>query len=94
MPEAIDVLEPGGRLVAISYHSGEDRMVKKTLNEEARGCTCPPDLPVCVCGRNAIVRVLTKKAVRPSDEEVQNNPRAKSARLRAAERLGGPPEAA
>jgi 16S rRNA (cytosine1402-N4)-methyltransferase len=94
VPEAIDVLEPGGRVVAISYHSGEDRILKKALNDGARGCTCPPDLPVCVCGRNAIVRVLTKKAVRPSDEEVQNNPRAKSARMRAAERLGGPPEAA
>jgi 16S rRNA (cytosine1402-N4)-methyltransferase len=94
LPDAVDELSPGGRVVAISYHSGEDRIVKKAYNDAAKGCTCPPDLPVCVCGRNAIARVLTKKPVRPTDDEVSQNRRAKSARLRAAERLGGPPEAA
>jgi 16S rRNA (cytosine1402-N4)-methyltransferase len=71
----------------ISFHSLEDRLVKNFLRQEARGCVCPPDFPVCVCGREPVVRLLTKKAVRPSQREVAANPRAASARLRAAARV-------
>jgi 16S rRNA (cytosine1402-N4)-methyltransferase len=88
LPAAIDALRPGGRIAAISYHSLEDRIVKRTFAGAARGCTCPPDLPVCVCGREAVLRILTKRAVRPGPDEVAANPRADSGRLRVAERLG------
>lgn len=88
LPAAIGALRPGGRVAAIAYHSLEDRIVKRTFADAARGCRCPPDLPVCVCGREAVLRVLTKRPVRPGDEEVASNPRADSARLRVAERLG------
>lgn len=91
LPDAIDALEPGGRVVAISYHSLEDRIVKRTLADAANGCTCPPDFPVCVCGAAAKVRVLTRRPVRPAADEAERNPRAASARLRAAERLGTGP---
>jgi 16S rRNA (cytosine1402-N4)-methyltransferase len=86
LPAAIDMLRPGGRLAVISFHSLEDRIVKHTFRDLARGCTCPPDFPVCVCGREPVVRVLTRKAVRPSPRETAQNPRAASARLRAAEK--------
>jgi 16S rRNA (cytosine1402-N4)-methyltransferase len=85
---AIDVLTPGGRVVAISFHSLEDRCVKETFVNAARGCVCPPSFPVCVCGKTPRVKVLTKKPVLPSPDEVAENPRARSAKLRAAERLG------
>src|SRR6188508_3580042 len=84
---AMDLLRPGGRLVVLSYHSLEDRIVKRFLNAERRGCVCPPELPVCVCGRNPRLRLLTTKPVTPAPSEVEANPRARSARLRAAERL-------
>lgn len=84
---AIDALAPGGRLVVIAYHSLEDRIVKQRLRREARGCVCPPRQPVCTCGRTPRLRLLGRRAVRPSDEETRENPRARSARLRAAERL-------
>jgi 16S rRNA (cytosine1402-N4)-methyltransferase len=84
---AVDALRPGGRLVVIAYHSGEDRIVKQSLRAEARGCICPPRQPVCTCGRKPRLRVLTRKPVRASDAEVARNPRARSASLRAAERL-------
>ena len=83
---ALRVLRPGGRLVVISYHSLEDRIVKRRFASGARGCICPPDLPVCGCGRTPELTLLTRKAVRPDDAEVERNPRSRSARLRAVER--------
>jgi 16S rRNA (cytosine1402-N4)-methyltransferase len=71
----------------IAYHSLEDRLVKRTLEQEERGCVCPPRQPVCSCGRRPRVRRLTRRAVRPTEDELRTNPRARSARLRAAARL-------
>ena len=84
LPAALDTLRPGGRMAVISFHSLEDRIVKRFLRREEHGCTCPPDLPVCVCGREPSLRALNRKAIRPSRDEVAVNPRAGSARLRAA----------
>jgi 16S rRNA (cytosine1402-N4)-methyltransferase len=84
LPAALEMLRPGGRLAVISFHSLEDRMVKRFMRDRERGCTCPPDFPVCVCGREPELRSLTRKAVRPSAQEVATNPRAASARLRGA----------
>jgi 16S rRNA (cytosine1402-N4)-methyltransferase len=87
MADVFDLLNPGGRIVVMAYHSLEDRIVKRALVERAAGCTCPPDLPVCVCGVSPDIRILTRKAVRPSSLEVEMNPRARSALLRVAEKL-------
>ena len=84
---AIDALGEGGRLVSLAYHSLEDRLVKRRLRDEASDCVCPPGLPECRCGKRARLRVLTRKVIRPSPDEIHANPRARSARLRAAERL-------
>jgi 16S rRNA (cytosine1402-N4)-methyltransferase len=85
--QAVDVLVPGGRAVALSYHSGEDRIVKERLTHAATGgCICPPGLP-CVCGAQAVVRLLGRRARRPSAVEVAANPRSASARLRACQKL-------
>ena len=84
LPAAFDMLRPGGRLAVISFHSLEDRIAKRFLRDRARGCTCPPELPVCVCGHEPELRILTSKPVRPSAAETADNPRASSARLRAA----------
>lgn len=86
LPAAVEMLRPGGRVAAISFHSLEDRIVKRFLVAESRGCTCPPDLPVCVCGKEPRLRLLTRKALRPSPAELDANPRSASARLRAAVR--------
>jgi 16S rRNA (cytosine1402-N4)-methyltransferase len=85
--DAASMLRKGGRLVVISFHSLEDRAVKRTLRTLARRCVCPPSMPVCGCGKENIVKVLTGRPVRPSEEETGMNPRARSARLRAAERI-------
>jgi 16S rRNA (cytosine1402-N4)-methyltransferase len=84
LPAAVRMLRPGGRLAVISFHSLEDRIVKNYFRAEEKGCTCPPDFPICVCGREPELRLLTRKAVRPSAREVSANPRSASARLRAA----------
>jgi 16S rRNA (cytosine1402-N4)-methyltransferase len=84
LPAALEMLRPGGRLAVISFHSLEDRIVKRFLREGERGCVCPPDFPVCVCGREPVLRALNRKPIRPSAREVALNPRAASARLRGA----------
>lgn len=83
----LEMLAPGGRAVVISYHSLEDRAVKTKLREWARGCTCPPDFPKCVCGKKPRLKVLTGRPVLPSEDEIKANPSARSAKLRAAERI-------
>lgn len=83
----VEALRAGGRLAVIAYHSLEDRVVKHQFREEERGCVCPPRLPVCVCGRTPRLRVLTRRSVPPEADEIRANPRARSARLRAAMRL-------
>jgi 16S rRNA (cytosine1402-N4)-methyltransferase len=84
LPAALGMLRPGGRLAVISFHSLEDRIVKQFMREGERGCVCPPDFPVCVCGHEPVLRALNRKPIRPSAREVAENPRAASARLRAA----------
>ena len=84
LPAALAMLRPGGRLAVISFHSLEDRIVKQFLREKERGCTCPPDFPVCVCGNEPELRAIERRPVKPSAAEVAANPRSSSARLRAA----------
>jgi 16S rRNA (cytosine1402-N4)-methyltransferase len=84
LPAAFDLLRPGGRLAVISFHSLEDRIVKRFLRDKEQGCTCPPDFPVCVCGHEPELRAIERRPVRASAAEVAANPRAASARLRAA----------
>jgi 16S rRNA (cytosine1402-N4)-methyltransferase len=84
LPAAVQLLRPGGRIAVISFHSLEDRIVKRFFAAQARGCTCPPDLPICVCGKEPSLRLATRKAIRPSPSETAENPRASSARLRVA----------
>jgi len=84
LPAALEMLRPGGRLAVISFHSLEDRMVKQFLRDKERGCTCPPDFPVCVCGKEPELRAIQRRPVRPGEAEIAANPRAASARLRAA----------
>lgn len=87
MRAAIGHLAPGGRLAVITFHSLEDRIVKNAMAEAAKGCTCPPDFPVCVCGKTPQVQILTRKPIISTREEVEQNPRARSAKLRVCEKL-------
>ena len=88
LPSALEMLRPGGRLVVISFHSLEDRIVKRFLRARERGCTCPPDFPICVCGHEPELSALSRRPVKPSPQELAANPRASSARLRAAVKAG------
>ena len=87
MPEAIEALNPGGRLAVITFHSLEDRIVKTAMAEAARGCTCPPEFPVCVCGKKPKVKLITRKPLTASEAELAENPRSRSAKLRVCEKL-------
>jgi len=86
LPQTIEALTPGGRLAVISFHSLEDRIVKQFIRKESKDCLCPPRQPICTCGHLATLRDMTVKPVRPKDDEICNNPRSRSARLRIAER--------
>jgi 16S rRNA (cytosine1402-N4)-methyltransferase len=86
LPQALDLLRPGGRLCIIAFHSLEDRLVKRFFRAEAQECSCPPDAPICTCDHQPRLRIITRKPIRPDVEEVARNPRSRSARLRIAER--------
>ena len=87
MNAAIPILNPGGRLAVITFQSLEDRIVKSAMNDAAKGCTCPPSFPVCVCGRKPKVKVISRKPILPAEQELTENPRARSAKLRVCEKL-------
>jgi 16S rRNA (cytosine1402-N4)-methyltransferase len=87
LPQAVAALHPGGRLAVLAFHSGEDQLVKTFMRQEARGCVCPPQFPQCVCGQPPRLRLITRKPLAPSADEIQDNPRSRSARLRVAEKL-------
>ena len=87
MKDAIPCLNPGGRLAVITFHSLEDRIVKTAMAAAAKGCTCPPEFPVCVCGKKPQVKILTLKPIVSGPEELEANPRARSAKLRICEKL-------
>lgn len=87
LTEGIDVVKSGGRIAIVSFHSGEDRVVKNVFRTYARGCICAPDAPICVCGHTPQLRILTKKPIIPTEAEVRINPRARSARLRVAQKV-------
>ena len=84
LPAAVRMLRPGGRLAVISFHSLEDRLVKQYVREQAKGCTCPPDFPICACGKEPVLRDLTRRPIRPGTRELEQNPRSASAKLRVA----------
>jgi 16S rRNA (cytosine1402-N4)-methyltransferase len=88
LPAALEILRPHGRLAVISFHSLEDRIVKRFLRSQEHGCTCPPDFPLCACGAEPAMRAIPRRAMRPSAAEIARNPRAASARLRVGVRLG------
>ncbi|MBP6473298.1 MAG: 16S rRNA (cytosine(1402)-N(4))-methyltransferase RsmH [Chloroflexi bacterium] len=86
VPAAIELLKPGGRLAVISFHSLEDRFVKRLFRQQSQACTCPPEQPICTCGGHAPLRLITRKAVQATNTEIENNPRSRSARLRVVEK--------
>ena len=86
LASAVEGLNPGGRLAVITFHSLEDRIVKRAMQDMARGCTCPPEFPVCVCGKKPKVKLLTRKPIVSGEAELEENPRARSAKLRVAEK--------
>ena len=87
LPAALEVLKPGGRLAVIAFHSLEDRIVKRYFRKESKECICPPEIPICVCGHKAKIREISRRPIRPEDSEIDGNPRARSAKLRAAEKI-------
>jgi 16S rRNA (cytosine1402-N4)-methyltransferase len=87
MKDAIPCLNPGGRLAIITFHSLEDRIVKKGMAAAAEGCTCPPSFPVCICGNKPKVKLISRKPIVATDEELEVNPRSRSAKLRVCEKL-------
>ena len=87
MKDAVGLLNPGGRLAIITFHSLEDRIVKTGMNEAAKGCTCPPSFPVCICGKKPLVKIISKKPIISTEEELKDNPRARSAKLRVCQKI-------
>ena len=87
MEGSVDKLLPGGRLAVISFHSLEDRIVKKIFAQQAKGCTCPPEFPVCVCGKKPRLKLISRGVITAGQKELDENPRARSAKLRVAERI-------
>jgi len=87
LPAALEVLKPGGRLAVIAFHSLEDRIVKRYFRQESRDCICPPEIPICVCENKARIKEIARRPIRPEDHEIHENPRARSAKLRAAEKI-------
>jgi 16S rRNA (cytosine1402-N4)-methyltransferase len=87
MKDAVDCLNPGGRLAIITFHSLEDRIVKNGMGEASKGCTCPPNFPVCVCGKKPKVKLISRKPIVSTQQELDENPRARSAKLRVCEKL-------
>ena len=87
MDDMVSLLKDGGRLCIITFHSLEDRIVKTKFNDYAKGCVCPPDFPVCVCGNKAKLKIITKKPITASNEELNENARSRSAKLRVAEKI-------
>ena len=87
LDDLVEILNPGGRLCIITFHSLEDRIVKNAMAEAAKGCTCPPNFPVCVCGKKPIVKLISRKPIVATEEELEVNPRSRSAKLRVCEKL-------
>ena len=87
MEDAIPCLNPGGRLAVITFHSLEDRIVKTAMTAASKGCTCPPNFPVCVCGKKPKVKLISKKPIVATQQELEENPRSRSAKLRVCEKL-------
>lgn len=87
LPEILEILAPGGRMLVISFHSLEDRIIKEFMVSASRGCVCPPDFPTCVCGKKPLMKVLTKKPITATESEIEQNPRSKPAKLRVAQKI-------